>query len=95
MKITKSQLKRIIKEELFRLMEDFDDPTMTGRWTDKGPVYNCDALKAEIDEAAEDVAGRPAVEDKDMRWAGMRNLNGNIKRNVERGDNSENHQDET
>jgi len=60
MKITKSQLKQIIKEELFRLMEDFDDPTMTGRWTDKGPVYNCDALKAEIDEAAEDVAGRPA-----------------------------------
>jgi len=53
MKITKSRLKQIIKEELFRLMEDFDDPTATGRWTDEGPVYICDELKAELDAAVE------------------------------------------
>jgi len=56
MKISKSQLKQIIKEELFRLMEDedWDDPTtMTGRWTDTGPVYKCEELKAELDAAQE------------------------------------------
>ena len=62
MKISKSQLKQIIKEELFRLMEDedWDDPTtMTGRWTDTGPVYDCDTLKIEMEEAANDVRAAP------------------------------------
>ena len=40
-------------------MEDFDDPTMTGRWTDKGPVYDCDALKAEMEEASAEIDRHP------------------------------------
>ena len=95
MKISKTKLKEIIKEELFRLMEDFDDPRTTGRWTDQGPVYDCDALKAEMEEAAEARRNNPNPMGQGVATQHYMKLAGEYDEKCGKERQNENHQDTT